>query len=59
MVCALGEVWVVKEYVAGLEVSLTGRCSHLEGLRIPFPSSDHLELAAKDLWMASACFRGR
>ncbi len=30
----LNEVWDVKEYVTGLEVSPTGRCSLLEGLRI-------------------------
>ncbi len=59
MGCALGEVRDVEEYVAGLEVSPTGRCSLLGGLRINSQSSDHLELAAKELWRAAACFRGR
>ncbi len=43
MGCALGEVLEVKEYVAGLEVYPTGRCSLLDGLRINSQSSDHLE----------------
>ncbi len=58
MGCALGEVRDVKEYVTGLEVSPTGGCSLLEGLRNNFQSSDHLELATKELWRASDCFRG-
>ncbi len=48
----------VKEYATGLEVSPMGRCSLLEGLRINSQSSDHLELASKELWRASDCFRG-
>ncbi len=55
---ALGEVRDVNEYVTGLEVSPTGRCSLLEGLRINSHSSDYLELASKELWRASDCFRG-
>ncbi len=58
MGCALGEVWDVKEYAIGLEVSPMGRCSLLEGLRIKSQPSDHLELASKELWRASDCFRG-
>ncbi len=58
MGCALGEVLDVKEYVTGLEVFPTGRCSLLEGLRINTQSSDHLELASKELWRASDCFGG-
>ncbi len=58
MGCALGEVWDVKEYVTGLEVSPTGRCSLLGGLRINSQSSDHLELASKELWRESDCFQG-
>ncbi len=50
MGCALGEVRDVKEYVTGLEVSPACRCSLLEGLRINFQSSDHLDLASKELW---------
>ncbi len=57
MGCALDEVWDVKAYVAGLEISPTGRCSLLEGLRIVSQSSDNLELATRALWKASACFR--
>ncbi len=57
MGCALGEVRDVKEHVLGLEVSLAGRCSLLEGLRINSQSSDHMELATKELWRESACFR--
>ncbi len=34
MGCVLGEVRDFKKKVAGLEVSQTGRCSLLEGLRI-------------------------
>ncbi len=59
MGCALGEVRDVKEYITGLEVSHTGRCSLLEGLKINSQSSDHLELVAKELWRAPDCFRGR
>ncbi len=44
---------VVKAYVAGLEVSPTGRCLLLEGLRINSESFDHLELADKELWRAA------
>ncbi len=55
---ALGDVRDVKEYVAGLEVASTGRCSLLEGLRITYKSSDYLELALTEPWMASACFEG-
>ncbi len=58
MGCALGEVRDVKEYVTGLEVSPSGRCSPLEGLRMNSQSSDPLELASKDLWRASDCFLG-
>ncbi len=58
MGCVVGEVRDVKECVTGLEVSPTGRCSLLEGLRINSQSSDHLELASKELWGASDCFRG-
>ncbi len=58
MGCALGEVRDVKEYITGLEVSPMGRCSLLEGLRINSQSSDNLELARKELWRASDCFRG-
>ncbi len=58
MGCALGEVRDIKEYVAGLEVSPMGRCSLLEGLRINSQSSDNLELATRELWRASTCFRG-
>ncbi len=58
MGCALGEVRDVKEYVTGLEVSPTGRCSLLEGLRINSQSSDHLELTSKELWRAHDSFRG-
>ncbi len=58
MGCALGEVRDVKKYVTGLEVSPTGRCSLLERLRINSQSSDHLELATKELWRISGCFRG-
>ncbi len=54
MDCALGEVRDGKEYVAGLEVPPTGRCSLLEGFRINFPSSDHLELETNELWRAYA-----
>ncbi len=54
----LGEVRDVKEYATGLEVSPMRRCSLLEGLRINSQSSDHLELASKELWRASDCFRG-
>ncbi len=50
------EVQGVKAYVTGLEVSPTGRCSLLEGLRIYSQSSDHFELATKELWRAAACF---
>ncbi len=46
MGCVLDKVRDVKEYVAGLDVSLTGRCSLLEGLRINSQFSDHLELAS-------------
>ncbi len=49
----------VKEYVTVLEVSPTGSCSLLEGLRINSQSSDHLELVGKDRWRAFDCFRGR
>ncbi len=49
MGCALGEARDVKEYVAGLEVSPTASCSLLEGLKINSKSSDHLELASKEL----------
>ncbi len=49
MGCALGEVRDVKEYATGLEVSPMWRCSLLEGLRINSQSSDHLELASKEL----------
>ncbi len=58
MGCALGEARDVKEYVTGLEVSPTGRCSLLEGLMTNSQSSDHLKLASKELWRASDCFRG-
>ncbi len=58
MGCALGEVRDVKEYVTGLEVSPTGRCSLLEGLMINSQFSDHLELATKELRSTSACFWG-
>ncbi len=58
MGCALGEVRDVKEYVTGLEVSPTGRCSLLEGLKINSQSSGHLEQASKELWRASDFFRG-
>ncbi len=57
MGCALDEVRDDKAYV-GLEVSPMVRCSLLEGLRINSQSSDHLELASKELWRASICFRG-
>ncbi len=57
MGCALDDVRDVKEYVTGLEVSPTGSCSLLEGLRINAQSSDHFELAAKELWKTAACFR--
>ncbi len=57
MGCGLDEVWDVKEYVTGLEVSPTGRCSLFEGLRVP-QSSDHLEQTTKELWRAAACFWG-
>ncbi len=43
----------------GLEMSPTGRRSHLEGYRINSQSSDNLELAAKGLWRTAACFRGQ
>ncbi len=46
---ALDEVRDVKAYATGLEVSPTEKCSLLEGLRINSQSSDHLELAAKEL----------
>ncbi len=52
----LGEVQDAKAYITGLEVSPTERCSFLEGLRIKPLSSGHLDLAAKGLWRASACF---
>ncbi len=39
---ALDEVRDVKEYVTGLEVSPTGRCSLLKGLRLNSQSPDHL-----------------
>ncbi len=58
MSCALVEVRDVKEYVAGLEVSPKGRCSFLGGLRIYSQSSDHLDLAIKELWRATAFFLG-
>ncbi len=58
MGCVVDEVRDVKEYVTGLEVSPTGRYSLLEGLMINSQSSDHLELASKELWTASDCFRG-
>ncbi len=58
MGCAFGEVRDVKEYATGFEVSPMGRCSLLEGLRINSQSSNHLELASKELWRASYCFRG-
>ncbi len=58
MGCALNEVRNFKGYVAGFGVSPTGRCSDLEGLRIYSKSSDHLELANKELRKASDCFRG-
>ncbi len=58
MGCVLGEVQDFKKKVAGLEVSQTGKCSLLEGLRINSQSSDHLELASKELRRASDCFRG-
>ncbi len=58
MGCALGEVRGVKEYVTGLEVSPMGRWSLLEGLRINSQSSDHLELASKEIWRASTFIRG-
>ncbi len=57
MGCALDDVRDVKEYVTGLEVSPTGSCSLLEGLRINSQSSGNLELAAKELWKTAACFR--
>ncbi len=56
MDCALDEVRDVKEYVTGLEVSPTGRCSLLDGLRINPQSSDYLQLATKEIWKAAACF---
>ncbi len=58
MGCALGEVRDLKQYVTGLEVSPKRRCSNLEGLKINSQSSDHLELATKELWRTAACFRG-
>ncbi len=56
---ALGKVRDVKEYVLGLELSLTGRCSPLEGLRIKSQFSDRLELTDKELWRAVTFFGGR
>ncbi len=57
---ALGDVWDAKEYVAGLEVSPTRRCSLLEGLRINSKSSDNLELVPKELWRASTeCYTNK
>ncbi len=58
MGCALGEVRYGKEYATGMEVSQTGKCSLLEGLRIISQYSDHLELSSKELWRVSDCFRG-
>ncbi len=58
MGCALDEVRDAQGYVTGLKVSLTGRCSRLEGLRINPLCSDHLELATKELWGAAAFFGG-
>ncbi len=58
MGCVLGEVRDFKKKVAGLEVSQTGKCSLLEGLRINSQSSDHLELAIKEHWRAFDRFRG-
>ncbi len=53
MGCALVEVRDLMEHVTGLEVSLTGRCSLLEGLRSNSQPSDHLEHASKELWRAN------
>ncbi len=58
MGCTLGDVRDVNENATGLEVSPSGRCSLLKGLMINSQSSDHLELAVKELWRAAACFRG-
>ncbi len=58
MGCALDEVQDFKAYVRELEVSPTGRCSHLEGLRSNSQSPDHLELGTMELWRAAAGFRG-
>ncbi len=58
-VFSLGEVRDVKKHETGLEASPTGRCSLLERLRINSQSSDHLELATKELWREPACFWGR
>ncbi len=56
MGCVLDEVRDVKEYVTGLEVSPTGRCSFLVGLRINSQCSDYLQLATKEIWKAAAGF---
>ncbi len=58
MGCAFDEVRGFREYVIGLEVSPTGRCSLLEGLRINSQSSDYLELANKEVRRAAVCFWG-
>ncbi len=59
MGCALVEVRDVKEYVTGLEVSPTERCSLLEGLSIYSQSSDHLELAHLDTKEEISALSGR
>ncbi len=51
MGCAFVEDFM--EHEARLEVSLTGRCSLLEGLRINSQPSDHLEHVSKELWWAN------
>ncbi len=58
MGCALGEVLDNTAYVPASEISATGMCSLLEGLRINFKFSGYLELSAKELWKAAVCFRG-
>ncbi len=53
---ALGEVRDSKAHITRLEVSPTRRRSLLEGLRINFQISNHLEPVAKELWRTAACF---